>query len=413
MKNFKKSIQTLTGVLLFFVLIKIISCTKKTELFQANPGPGIPDTSGSHQPQPPTISFFSPESGGTGDTISIQGTNFNEIYNVIIAGRPVKTFITISNTHIKAVIGKGDKKIATVEINTTAGKGVKNGFSYISYKIDGYDSSLQVAADREIAYWSGDNSVLASGGNDPSCDCPRLFKEEHSNLNPLVSVRAYTGKEGDAIYGKAMFLRDGYMIYPPIPNLNTPDALSSYTVSMWVQAIESTAGNNSLFQLSSTHSPDYRGQVQITDSFYYEPLWGDVFGTIQVHHAQNTPSGAISDDWNLFSETIFSSGDWSHWVLTYEGSTRVLSFYVDGLLIGSKISSIISPSSGFWLESPVQALFGTFAFREDGFNQSISVTDNPTALHGITTGLDEVRVFNAALSEKEILALTHLGQAQR
>lgn len=63
---------------------------------------------------PPDITSFTPTSGAAGDTITITGTQFTATTNVLFGGIPAASFSVISDTQIKAVLGKGTSGKITV-----------------------------------------------------------------------------------------------------------------------------------------------------------------------------------------------------------------------------------------------------------------------------------------------------------
>lgn len=55
----------------------------------------------------PQIFSFSPASGATGDTVTIQGANFSDITSVSFGGEPASSFTVVNGTTITAVVGIG------------------------------------------------------------------------------------------------------------------------------------------------------------------------------------------------------------------------------------------------------------------------------------------------------------------
>jgi len=54
-----------------------------------------------------TVTSFSPSYAGTGDVITIVGTNFSSITGVTIGGTAASSFTVVSTTKITAVVGVG------------------------------------------------------------------------------------------------------------------------------------------------------------------------------------------------------------------------------------------------------------------------------------------------------------------
>ena len=74
------------------------------------------------------ISSFTPQSGSTGTTITITGTNFTGATAVSFGGTPVQSFIVNSPTTITAIVGAGAS--GTVSVTTPAGVATMAGFTY-------------------------------------------------------------------------------------------------------------------------------------------------------------------------------------------------------------------------------------------------------------------------------------------
>jgi hypothetical protein len=79
---------------------------------------------------PPTISSFSPTSAGTGQTVTITGTNFNGSTAVSFGGTPATSFTVVSATSITAVVGAG--ATGSLSVTTSNGIGSRAGFTFIT-----------------------------------------------------------------------------------------------------------------------------------------------------------------------------------------------------------------------------------------------------------------------------------------
>lgn len=69
----------------------------------------------------PTVSAFTPMSGGTGTSVVITGTNFSGITSVTFGGTPAQSFIVNSTTQITAIVGSGSTGVVGVQSTTGAG----------------------------------------------------------------------------------------------------------------------------------------------------------------------------------------------------------------------------------------------------------------------------------------------------
>lgn len=78
--------------------------------------------------RPPTISSFTPTSGGTGTTITISGTNFTNVTAVNFGSSTASSFTVVNANTITAIVGAGASGLVTV--TNIAGSGSLGGFTY-------------------------------------------------------------------------------------------------------------------------------------------------------------------------------------------------------------------------------------------------------------------------------------------
>ena len=79
---------------------------------------------------PPTITSFSPTSAGTGQVVTLTGTNFTGATAVSFGGTAATSFTVVSATSITAVVGSGTT--GSINVTTPNGIGSRVGFSFIS-----------------------------------------------------------------------------------------------------------------------------------------------------------------------------------------------------------------------------------------------------------------------------------------
>ncbi|GAC1387291.1 MAG: hypothetical protein NVSMB45_17040 [Ginsengibacter sp.] len=108
---------------------------------------------------------------------------------------------------------------------------------------------------------------------------------------------------------------------------------------------------------------------------------------------------------------------WAFITITYDGPSNLLTYYGNGVKLGSRILTNVKAPETFALLTDNKVSFGTFEFFDDfstgKYGNPPKAADRPWASHGITASLDDVRVYNKALSATEVSALLHLGQAGR
>lgn len=265
--------------------------------------------------------------------------------------------------------------------------------------IDGYNNSNEVAATNLVAHWPLDdnNNERISGT---------------ASSNTYGSVTTATGQIGGALQ-----LNKGALKYPPITAINTANALNNFTVSLWVNVTNNKKTANEGFTAFFGLVP-----AGVTD------VWPDIVAaaetgqhlptsdTLKLKNLLNThPPGQPN---SLQDNIALKNGDkgaffmgakkWSHYVMRWDGTTHQFHIFANGVDVGGYTDR--GTTGVEVMAVPVHALFGSLASKETGFagapNQQ---TWNPLA----TAGIDDVRVYNTALTNAEITALFNLGTAGR
>ena len=77
----------------------------------------------------PQITFFTPSSAATGQTVTISGANFNGVTSVLFGGTPASSFTVVNSTTITAVVAGGAS--GPIEVISPAGNSIRPGFTYI------------------------------------------------------------------------------------------------------------------------------------------------------------------------------------------------------------------------------------------------------------------------------------------
>lgn len=382
MKQIKNTCLILSG---FLLTTLAISCKK-----DSNDPPIIPA---------PTIVSFTPTSANPGATVTITGTDFTGATAVSFGGTAATSFSVTNATTITAVVGTG--ATGDVKVTTPGGSATKSGFTLTQPTIDGYNNSNEVSSANLKAHWTFDS----------------VKTESISNAVPEKNVGTMTFGAGKI--GKSISLTSAYMIYPTIANLNSADALPNFTVSMWTKVPDNTANLTSLFQINGVDFQDIWGLVGLMTRTN-----GNVYSlgatTTHVNGTGTHPAYAdfFLDPSKTPSEGFTAGTDgWAFLTITYDGPTNLLTYYGNGVKLGTRTLTNVTAPETLALLTPNKVSFGTFEFKDDfntgAYGNPPLAADRPWASHGITASLDDVRVFNKALSSTEVLALLHLGQAGR
>ena len=370
----------------FIVIIMVnFACSKSN----SNSTPPVPIA--------PTITSFTPTSAKSGETVTITGTSFAGATSVSFGGTAATSFTVVSATSITAVVGTG--ATGDVKVVTPGGPATKSGFTLTAPSIDGYDNSNQVGKDSLKAHWSFD----LSNNEDISGKAPE--KAVGASLTP-------------GVIGQALKLTSGYLVYPVIPALSGADTLPSYTLSLWVNSPASSSAMSSFFQMTGEVFPDIWGQIEIAANTHWGHGWDTLVLNTRFTQIDGTSPYVHAFNWDLdplanAAWTFHGANKWSLLTVTYNQFNDSLTVYGNGAEIGARKTGVVTAPATFILQQPIRPLIGTFAYNDDGFSNSVSASARTWAGHGISASIDDIRVFNAALSAAQIKALYDLGQAGR
>lgn len=257
--------------------------------------------------------------------------------------------------------------------------------------IGGYASSDSVAAANLVAYWNFD-------GNQ---------NEIKSGTAATSSARATYMTNG--IKGQALMLDSGYVFYNSIPAL---DGLTTFSVSAWVQVRNNfdTLGHaftSMIFQLSKPNSTF--GNINLGLETSWKPATND---SLVVHGWYTDPSNGLQDNRNdpfgtpPVGVVLDTTGHWINVMMTVDNSNPVnCLIYANGVNIGAyntRGTNVYTPMK------PSSVIIGGWLNNVPGQPHT-----SDTWPHAFVGGIDQVRVYNKALSPDEISALYQLEKAGR
>ena len=267
--------------------------------------------------------------------------------------------------------------------------------------IGGYNSASEVAATSLKAYWplNGDG------------------KESISSTAPSSTVGT-TWEAG--IKGQSAKLNQGYMKYPSISALT--ESMTSFSVSSWVKVQNNGASATVFF--SMTRPNEWAGNINFMAETGWKAATIDsltVKGLIVSNNAigwqdsRNTTKldqGMIDD--NTANPTgvqhaAFANkvgGQWAHAVITWDGLTRQFKVFSNGVKISNPKWEQRGTADGTLISfttptAPIIGAFGNVDTTTDVWNKAM------------TGNIDEIRVYNKALTTAEIGALYELEKAGR
>lgn len=273
-------------------------------------------------------------------------------------------------------------------------------------QINGYDNSDQIAATSLKAHWTFD------GTN-----------------NEIVSAIAPTTAVGSTfvpgIKGNALHLTNGYLLYPTIAALNTANALSSVTVSLWVNVDNNGTTASSFFALTqplAVQTDWNQGPINVYAETTHKPAYDD---TLVLHSSFHTylngnynTGGDNINDFGIRGtdfQTLLGAKKWVHYVMQYDGSGSNIDIYANGIRVSNnkfRNRTTGNPPAGIgniMINPPTQVLIGAFPNIDAGYALSAA-----QVWQGKLTGsIDEIRVYNKVLTPQEIGSLYQLELAGR
>ncbi|RTZ01858.1 LamG domain-containing protein [Flavobacterium sp. RSP49] len=269
--------------------------------------------------------------------------------------------------------------------------------SPIAYEaIGGYESSDEIAAGNLITKFSFENTISDS--------------KNGITGGVGTNVTYGNGIKGLAYKGSA----SSFIAYSTVPSVLVD--VKSISVSMWINTNPHTGGAQSLYTLPKTS--DFWGNI-----FTLVEGTGPAATMLLKNHIQKdvTPSIAWSGQFMEHSgDNLLKNmyGTWKHLVWTYNGASSTYSMYIDG----KKLVLPASLSKRYASDPLTGGLgYGTLAnsnvskFIIGGFQQHLGAPWNAPDgwMLNYTGMMDEFRIYNAALSDNEVVALYKLEKDNR
>lgn len=273
--------------------------------------------------------------------------------------------------------------------------------------IDGYNNSDEVASTNLVAHWTFDE-----------------------NNNEVISGTAPTKTLGtaastDGKLGKALRLTKGAIVYPSITAINTADALPNFTVSHWVKVTNTkgvAGGGFTPFFGIIYKDTNFWGNIQSCAETARHLPSSDTL-ELKNFMATVTSTGAISEQDNIAvrnndpadadhpngqtGKWFLGAKDWVHYVMTWDGTTHRFELYANGEAVGGHTFRKDVPVMK--MRVPAMAVIGSMAADDLGFPSATRPGFAPLTSFDI----DDIRVFNTAIAQKDVTALYNLGIAGR
>ncbi|MEE1947195.1 LamG domain-containing protein [Pedobacter sp. KR3-3] len=236
--------------------------------------------------------------------------------------------------------------------------------------IGGYTSAKQIAPSNLVAYWAFDGSLIDSV----------------SNIGGVNTGTSFTvGVKKQSLQGAL----DSYVIS------NTPPAvqnLKSFTLTCWEKMPLNDKGMVGLIDVANS-AKDWGNLL-----LFFENGGASDKGVLKFHVNNN---GA--DNWGDNTTVTNPWGQWNQIALSYDEVTSTYTLYFNGSKIGSKV---IAGNGPLMFQNAQKMVFGAAQFQT---TPSLSNTMGKQSWASYLVGqLDEVRIYNKALSIAEISSLAKL-----
>lgn len=237
-----------------------------------------------------------------------------------------------------------------------------------AFTVNGYTSVAEIGGGSLVGYWAFNGSYVDSVSNTAGTNKGTGFT---------------TGFKGQALQG-AM---NGYVLSVPG---NAIKNMQSFTVTEWVNTPPPSTGIIDIFTLANT--TQFWGNIEI----FFENGSDNSNGKLRVHIYQNGGDHTYSLDGvpNLFNT-------WVNLAVTYDAASSLVTVYVNGSKVGSGTVAGVSGPLSF-------ANVGNIVFGTPQFQTSPSQTSGASAqgwASFLTGQIDEVRVYNKALTASDLQAM--------
>lgn len=234
--------------------------------------------------------------------------------------------------------------------------------------VNGYTASSQVAATNSVGYWGFDGSLIDSVSS-------------QSGTSTNTSFGTGIKKQG------LQTGSNGYVLFTPGTSIT---GLTSYTISYWVNAPVNANGIAGTVNLS--HNSNFWGNI---DQFFENGSAANA-AKFRIHVTNsNGKEHWISKDGvpNVFDK-------WTQVTTSFDGATKTFKLYVNGTEIVSEVDAAFGNLS---FANVGKLVFGTVQFMT---TPSLTSSHGAEPWAGFLNGtLDEVRIYNKALTANEVLAL--------
>jgi hypothetical protein len=237
------------------------------------------------------------------------------------------------------------------------------------FEIGGFSASSDIASGNLVGYWPFDGDFVNTVSGQAGTNAGTTF---------------VNGFKGQAIKGAT----NAYVSATPSTAIL---AMKSFTVSMWVNTPPPSNGIIGIFSLAKT------------DGF-----WGNLEMFFE-NGSSNTDGKFRTHMWNGANDIEFASNGvagmfdkWVHIAATYDMPTTTYKLYVNGTVVSTVVNA---NAGGLTVANAGNIVFGTVQFMT---TPSVGCCGKQDWASYLTGEMDEVRIYNKALTPAELNALVVL-----
>jgi hypothetical protein len=253
--------------------------------------------------------------------------------------------------------------------------------------IDGFNTSDEVASANLVAHWP-----MEGNGN-----------EKKSGAAP-ATVKNATFEVGAK--GKGVKLQEGYLAYNEIAALNS---LPNMTVSLWANFDNNGSSPSAFFTM--TRPNEWAGNINLMAETGWKKAGLDtlVLKGLVVTKKDNNPSWQDSRNEPSKGGVQVPKGinKWNHIVMTWDGASSNFKIYHNGVKVSNPEWEPRGTTGPLNFFTPTKALIGAWGTNIPG-GGTAEAWQKP-----MIGSLDELRVYNKALTDAEIGSLYKLESAGR
>lgn len=236
--------------------------------------------------------------------------------------------------------------------------------------IGGYTSAKQIAPSSLVAYWAFDGNYIDSVSNTSGTNTGTTFVKGVKGQSMQGALNAYV-------------------------TTNTPAAvqnLKSFTLTCWQNMNLNSNGIVGLIDVSNSSS--FWGNLTL----FFENGGSQATGKLKLH-----VNNGGKDNWLGNYDLPNPWNKWNQIAVSYDAASSTYKFYVNGSRIAMQT---IAGNGPLTFQNAGKMVFGTVHFQTTPSLTSAAGKQDWASY--LTGQLDEVRIFNKALSDDEISSLAKL-----